>query len=302
MCLWFALWSSPYLPERGCENSVAIVDAHQHFWDLTHADCVWPTVDLAPIYKNFGPHDYREAIAGTEVVGSVLVQSQACDSDTDYLLELAANDDAVLAVVGWVDLADVGAAKRIGDLAGFRKLRGLRPMLQAIDDSEWILGENLQAGINAMIEQSLRFDALIQPRHLAAIYKFAKRHRDLLLVVDHGAKPDIAKGAYTHWSEGMKRLGELPNVYCKLSGLFTEASAQQVAQPEVFVPWVKHLVTCFGAQRLMWGSDWPVVNLAGSLSSWLGATRELLIEMGISSEEMSLIFNGSARCFYSLDK
>lgn len=278
-----------------------IIDSHQHFWDLTREDCRWPTSDLTAIYKTFTPDDYHEQLANINIVGSVLVQSQACDSDTDYLLALADQHDTVLAVVGWVDLAASDVTGRIAALAEHNKLRGLRPMLQAIGDSDWILAEELQPGIDAMMEHGLRFDALIQPRHLSAISAFAGRNPELQIVVDHAAKPDITAQEFTSWATGMEKLAALGNVYCKVSGLLTEAAADQVTRTEVFMPYVQQLVSCFGATRLMWGSDWPVVNLVSSLQEWLQMAQSLLVASGVAENEMSLIFSGTASRFYSLD-
>lgn len=280
---------------------MVIIDSHQHFWDLDRTDCGWPTSDLQAIYKSFTPEDYRQQTVNLDVVGSVLVQSQACDSDTDYLLALADRHDTVLAVVGWADLAASDVTGRIAALAEHNKLRGLRPMLQAINDNDWILAAELQPGIDAMTEYGLRFDALIQPRHLSAIVAFAERNPDLQIVVDHAAKPDIAAQEFAIWATGMEKLAALGNVYCKVSGLLTEAAADQVARTDVFVPYVQQLVSCFGAARLMWGSDWPVVNLVSSLQEWLQMAQSLLVASGVAENEMSRIFSGTASRFYSLD-
>lgn len=278
-----------------------IIDSHQHFWEITREDCAWPTPDLKAIYRSFVLKDYHEQSANLDVTGTVLVQSQPCDSDTDYLLALADRHEFILAVVGWADLEAPDVADRLASLAAHKKLRGLRPMLQAIEDSEWILGSHLQPGIDAMLEQDLRFDALIQPRHLSVIHEFARRNPGLPIVVDHAAKPGIARQEFSNWATGISNLAALENVYCKLSGLLTEAAAEQVAQYEVFAPYVKHLLSCFGAGRLMWGSDWPVVNLATSLREWLQMAQSLLVAGGLTEKERSEIFSGTASRFYGLD-
>lgn len=279
-----------------------IIDSHQHFWEIARKDCSWPTPDLKAIYRDFAPDDYRRAVSGTEIAGSVLVQSQPQDSDTDYLLEIAASNAEVLAVVGWADLVDPSVATRIGKLAEHKKLRGLRPMLQAIEDENWILRAELQAGINAMQKHELRFDALIQPRHLPAMIEFARANPGLQVVVDHAAKPDIANDEFEAWSTGIATLAACENVYCKLSGLVTEAAHEQLGKQKVFAPYVAHLVSCFGCKRIMWGSDWPVVNLASDLQAWLAEARELLLVAGVNAAELPQVFHRTAHDFYKLGK
>lgn len=291
-----------------------MIDAHQHFWDISREDCTWPTQDLAAIFKSYGLAEYQQACGESSLNASVLVQSQACDSDTDYLLDLAEKSTDVGAVVAWVDLQSPQARDRIRHLAENAKVRGVRPMLQAMDDTTWILREELDSAIVAMQESKLGFDALVQPRHLNALDEFAERYKQLQIVIDHGAKPNIAAaddGEYEEWAEGMEKLAARENVFCKLSGLVTEASDEQLAKLdglesiEIFLPWVKHLYKSFGADKLMWGSDWPVLNLACSFQQWLSLSERLLqscISGPNSHTEQLAIFSGTAKKFYRIDK
>jgi L-fuconolactonase len=269
-----------------------IVDAHQHFWRLGEHDCVWPTPDLAPIYRNFEPAEFELLAEREGVAGSVLVQSQESDRDTDWLLELAARSDVVKAVVGWTDLLAPDAPKRIAALAARPKLRGLRPLLQSLHDG-WIADPRLDPAIAAMKEHGLSFDALVFTRHLADLRSFALRHPDLPIVIDHGAKPPIVSGLLDHWRSEIEHVAELPNVFCKLSGLLTEALPD--CDGGLIRSCVGHLVETFGAARLMWGSDWPVLNLAGDYPDWLAMARSLTSE-GVSHA----IFAGTARMFYRI--
>jgi L-fuconolactonase len=272
-----------------------MIDAHQHFWELGRHDCVWPTPDLAAIYRDCTPEGLRGLAKTAGISGTVLVQSQESDRDTDYLCDEAARTDWVLAVVGWADLAAPSAATRIATLAGRPKLRGLRPMLQdQADDS--MLNEALQPGIRAMQVHGLTFDALIRPRHLPHLRVFAERHPDLPIVIDHAAKPPIAQGRLDPWRDDLRLLAQRPNVFCKLSGLITEAQSDW--ETAHLVPYCSHVLECFGPERVMWGSDWPVLELRTGYSHWLAVARELTAQL--SPAESAAVFETTARRFYRL--
>ena len=277
-----------------------MIDAHQHFWKIGEYDCTWPTPELSAIYRNFLPADLEPLAKQLGVSGSVLVQSQESDLDTDFLLQLAANSSFVKAVVGWVDFTSVSVVERIGMLAAqHNKLRGLRPMLQSMPEDSWILKAELEPALDEMQRSRLSLDALVFPRHLLYLRIFAKRHPRLPIVIDHGAKPGIAKGGFEYWAEAIGALAELPHVYCKLSGLLTEAAKEQGL--DQVRPYVVHLYRLFGAERLMWGSDWPVLNLApnseySNYGDWL-AMAKLLLPVA-SNTELDAIFGYTARNFY----
>jgi L-fuconolactonase len=272
-----------------------MIDAHQHFWRIGANGCVWPTPDLAAIHRDAGPDELKAIAAPLGVDGSVLVQSQPDDRDTDWLLDLAGHEPFVLAVVGWADLEAPGAPERIRALASRPKLKGLRPMLQDLPD-DWILDPALEPAIAAMLAGGLRLDALVRPRHLPGLAAFARRHPGLPIVIDHAAKPDIAAGGLDPWREAIAALAAAPQVCCKLSGLLTEAGEQ--AGTGAIEPYVAHLLAAFGHERLMWGSDWPVLELAGRYADWLGMCRELVGSCGDGAE--AWVFDGAARRFYAL--
>lgn len=276
---------------------MAIVDAHQHCWQLSRPECTWPGEDLAAIYRDFAPGDLESVARPLGVEGSVLVQSQPDDADTHYLLELADRHDWILAVVGWVDLKAPDAPQRIRTLARHPKLRGLRPMLQALDDDAWIDDPALAPAVQAMLDARLSFDALVYTRHLPFLRRFAQRHPDLTIVLDHAAKPPIANGHWQPWQGEMAAMAALPNIYCKLSGLATEAaSGQDLAELR---PWANEVLARFGAQRTLWGSDWPVLNLVADYPDWLAFTRRLLAPL--SEADRDAILAGTARAVYRLD-
>ncbi|HVZ98990.1 MAG TPA: amidohydrolase family protein [Caulobacterales bacterium] len=272
-----------------------MIDAHQHFWRINEHDCAWPTPALAAIYRDFEPHQLEPLAAPLGVEGSVLVQTQESDRDTDWLCQLAARTPFVKSVVGWADLAAPHAAARIAELARREKLRGLRPMLQGMADDAWIADTRRAAALEAMIAHDLRFDALVFTRHLPALRAMAQRHSDLLIVIDHAAKPPIASGALDPWREEIAALARRPNVFCKLSGLLTEAGERRSA--EALKPYVDHLMNVFGPSRLMWGSDWPVLLLAGEYPHWLDLALQLTRARGADADS---IFCGAARAFYRI--
>lgn len=269
-----------------------ILDAHQHFWRIGANECTWPTPDLTPIYRDFMPADLEPVAIAHGVSGSVLVQSQPSDVDTEWMLTLAEQTHFVRAVVGWVDFAADDAPARIAELAARPKLRGLRPMLQGLADDAWIAQSQVRPALEAMVAHGLRFDALVFTRHLPHLRRVAVDFPDLQIVIDHGAKPPIASGAFKDWEREISAIAQLPNVSCKLSGLLTEAGLRG---SEALAPYVQHLVHAFGAERLMWGSDWPVVLLAGEYGAWLELARDL---SRLRAVELDRVFASNARVFY----
>lgn len=273
-----------------------MIDAHQHIWRLGHNDCTWPTPDLAAIHRDFSIADLKAVASPHRVAGSVLVQSQASDRDTDWLLEVAGDDPFVLGVVGWADFKAPDAPARIRGLAAHTKLVGLRPMLQGMEE-DWILDLAAAPAIEAMLAHGLAFDALVFPRHLPALHAFAQRYPGLSIVIDHAAKPLIAEGELDPWRDHMEQLARLPEVTCKLSGLPTEARGLPT---EAMAPYVDHLMQIFGPFRMMWGSDWPVVEMDGGYAAWLAAARALVR----TTDRLALdaIFGGTARRVYNLQE
>lgn len=266
-----------------------LIDAHCHVWRIGRNDHEWPGADLPAIHRDFGLDDLRAA-GGPE--GVVLVQSQPSERDTAWLLELATADPLVLGVVGWTDLAAPGAPAKIAALARDPKLKGLRPMLQDLA-SDWILDPALAPAIAAMVEAGLAFDALVRPRHLPSLLAFVRRWPELRVVIDHGGKPAIGEGRLDPWRDDIAALAAEPGVHCKLSGLLTEAGDTPAAT--TVAPYAAHLLETFGPERLMWGSDWPVLNLAGDYASW-----RRMCEAWVPPAGRAALFGETARRFYRL--
>lgn len=272
-----------------------LIDAHAHFWQLGRHGCTWPTPDLTAIHGDRVPDDWQRNVAASGVSGVVAVQSQTDDRDTDWLLDLADAHACVAGVVGWVDLLADNAPARIAHLAARSALKGLRPMLQDLPEDDWILQPALERAIDAMQAHGLCFDALVRPRHLKVLKVFAERHPDLPIMIDHAGKPDIAHGRLEPWRGDMAALAALPNTHCKLSGLVTEAGANWHARD--LAPFVDHLLATFGPHRLLWGSDWPVVDMASDYIHWF-QLAESLTHLG--DEDWAAVFGGNATRFYRL--
>ena len=268
------------------------VDAHHHVWNIARGDYGWLTPDL-PIHRDYTLDDLRPLLG--DIAATVLVQSAPTEEETAFLLDVARNSAGLVrAVVGWTDLTRPDAPERIAALGTNPRLKGLRPMLQDIEDTDWILRQDIQTGINAMVAADLSFDALVQPRHLRQLLEFYTRHPDLRLVIDHAAKPAIATGAWQPWADDIAQIARETSAFCKLSGLLTEARSDW--QIDDLRRYVDHIIVCFGAKRVMWGSDWPVVNLAGCYTRWRNASVELLAEL--SGGEQDAILGSTAAGFY----
>lgn len=242
------------------------IDAHQHFWQLDRGDYGWLTPELKSLYRDFMPDDLSPHLQRAGIDGTILVQAAPTIAETDFLLEIATQTPFVLGVVGWVDFSAPSVAKDIARLAAHPKLVGLRPMIQDIADDDWMLRPNLAPAFEAMIAADLTFDALVLPRHLPRLSQLLLRYPDLRTVVNHGAKPNISGGKFDTWAEDIAAIASGSRAYCKLSGMLTEASEDWKATD--VVPFAAHLTKHFGPERLVWGSDWPVLTLAASYETW----------------------------------
>jgi len=271
------------------------IDAHQHFWRLSRGDYGWLTAESFPaLYRDFGSGDLAPLLDAASVQRTVLVQAAPTTAETAYLLELAAATPFVAGVVGWTDLEAADAPAAIEAMSANPKLLGLRPMLQDLEDDAWILRPTVAPALDAMQRLGLRFDALVKPRHLLHLTRLLAARPGLGVVIDHGAKPDIAAGALAEWAEAIRRVARDSAAVCKLSGLVTEAAPGW--REETLRPYVDVLLEAFGPTRLMWGSDWPVVNMAGGYAAW-HAAAEALTER-CTADDRDEIFGGTAQRFY----
>ncbi len=273
-----------------------LVDAHFHCWQLARADYGWLTPELAAIYRDVSVADWKAQAAPHGIPGGVLVQAAPTEAETHFLLAQADANPAVLGVVGWVDMLAKDASARITTLAQHPRLKGLRPMLQDLTDPAWILQPALTPALTAMVACDLVFDALVKAEHLPHILTLAQRHPNLRMVIDHAAKPDIAAGQWQPWAESLACIASETQAFCKLSGLMTEAGPNPPTG--AVTRWSEHVLTSFGAQRVVWGSDWPVLELAGSYAQWWQATQTLLAPLNDAAR--AAVLGGNARRLYRL--
>lgn len=268
-----------------------IIDSHQHFWKLERGDYAWLTENLAPIYTDFQPADLKPLLEESRVDGTILVQATDTEEETEYLLSLADKHAWIHGVVGWVDMETPTASDRICRFAEHSKFVGIRPMIQGIEDENWMLKPELAPAIETLIDRNLAFDALVLPQHLTPLKTFLSRYDRLKVIIDHGAKPQIRDRAWQPWADDMAEIAATSNAFCKLSGLVTEAASEW--KPDDIAPYAQHILSTFGPERTVFGSDWPVLNLAGNYSDWID-----LVKTWIPDEHKPDIMGGNALRFY----
>jgi L-fuconolactonase len=285
------------------------IDAHQHFWRIGRGDYRWLSPDadaLAPIYRDFEPADLQPTLAAHGVVQTVLVQAADSETETDFMLALAEAHGFIGGVVGWVDLSRLESIATLERWAQHPKFKGVRPMLQDLPEHDWIARAPHPEVVRALLRLGLRLDALVQPWHLQALLRFVREWPGLPVVIDHAAKPQLALGWSADWvapwRAGLAELARLPQVHCKLSGLLTEAAppARQGGATGLAAlrPVWELLQERFGAARLIWGSDWPVLNLAADYQRWIEVS-EALIETLPAAARVRIRHDNAAR-FYGL--
>ena len=271
-----------------------MIDAHQHFWRLQRGDYGWLTPALAPIYRDFMPDDLAPLIARHGITGTILVQAAPTVAETRFMLDVARDTPFVKGVVGWIDFEAGDAAAQIAALAADPLLVGLRPMVHDIADDDWLLRPGLVPAFQALVAHGLVFDALVRPQHLSRLRTVIAHHPDLAVVVDHAAKPLIRDRVMEPWASDIATLAAHPHVMCKLSGLVTEAASDWKTAD--IAPYAAHILTVFGPQRVLFGSDWPVVNLSGDYDRWRAAALTLIAHL--SESDRTAVLGDNARRLY----
>ncbi len=273
------------------------IDAHQHFWALARGDYGWLTPDLRPLYRDHGPDDLTPLLDACGVERTILVQAAPTEDETRFLVSLARDEPRVAGVVGWVDFEAPDAPARIETLATTPRVVGVRPMIQDLPDVGWMLSPRVAPAFDALEACGLPFDALVKPPHLENLLALLERHPRLRCVVDHAGKPAIGGGDLRAWSDAIARIAAETDAWCKLSGLVTECAGD--ASTDVLRPVADHLLASFGPDRLLWGSDWPVVLLRASYGEWREITLDLLA--GLDDASRAAVLGGNAARFYRLD-
>lgn len=269
-----------------------IVDAHRHYWDPSRLDYGWLEAAPTSLRKAFLPSDLT-----TNSDACILVQAAPDERETRFLFDLARESPGIIGVVGWVDLEASDVASRLDRLieAGDGLLRGIRPMVQDIPDATWLASPTLDRAFDHVRDRGLVFDALVDRRHLRVLSERLAKHPGLRTVIDHAAKPDIDGGGFAEWSGAIARLAQMPDVYCKFSGLLTLTGL--VADPYALEPYAAHLFETFGAARLIWGSDWPVLTTHATYEAWKTCARDLVKRHSPGAD--AAVFGGNALAVYS---
>ncbi len=275
-------------------TSAPRIDAHQHFWQIARGDYGWLTPALGPIHRDFDPDDLAPLLVRLAIEHTILVQAAPTEVETRFLLGLAAATPFVAGVVGWTDFEAADVGERITSLAADPLLVGLRPMVQDIADVAWLARPSLAPAFAAMVAQDLVFDALVMTPHIPATLSVLERHPDLAVVIDHAAKPDLVAGDLAAWRAGIAALAAHPQAHCKLSGLVTEAAVGWTI--DTLRPVVDHLLASFGPERLIFGSDWPVVTLRADYDRWFATAQALLA--GCTEAQRAAVFGGNAQRVY----
>jgi len=276
-----------------------IIDSHQHFWELGRFDYPWMNPDLGVLYRNYSPSDLEPIIKQHGVAKTVLVQASNSLAETQWLLSLADSYPFIAGVVGWADLTDPGLGDDLDVLKANPKFKGVRHLVESEPAEDWLVQPEVLRGLQTLAVHGVSYDLLVHTRHLKHARTVAENIPELRLVIDHMAKPPIARGEIKEWAQEIKAVAAFPNVYCKLSGLVTEANLTSWS-PEDLRPFVDCALEYFGPRRMMFGSDWPVCLLAGSYDQVLESFRFLLAGLGESDQHA--VFAGNAIEFYRLQE
>ncbi|GGA42953.1 amidohydrolase [Dyella nitratireducens] len=276
-----------------------IVDAHQHYWQPARGDYGWLGQAPAMLQRAFLPRDLCAQRAAAGVQFSVLIQAAPTEEETRYLFDLAHQDPGIVGVVGWVDMEanDVGAHIDALIHDGKGLLRGLRPMAQDLADPDWLARPSLDRAFDCIQDAGLSFDALVDMRHLPALLRRLQRHPQLNVVLDHAGKPAIGDGRFDQWTCWIDELSQHPQLHCKLSGLLTLLG--EPVHEDAIEPYVADLFSHFGRERLMWGSDWPVLTTRADYAHWLHVA--MILAERYASGSQAEVFAANAVRFYALD-
>jgi L-fuconolactonase len=272
------------------------VDAHQHFWKFDPIRDNWITEDMEVIRHDFHPHDLRPLLDANGLNSCIAVQADQSENETNFLLSLATENDFIKGVVGWIDLCADTIHEQLEHYSQFPKLKGFRHILQA-EPIEFILKPEFQRGISALQLYGFTYDILIYPQHLSVTLDLIGGSNEQKFILDHLAKPNIKNGTSATWASDLKKLASHKNVFCKLSGMVTEADHKAWTKEDIY-PYMDKALEFFGPDRLLFGSDWPVCQLAASYGQVCDLMNDYLDRLTIHEQE--LIWGKNATLFYNL--
>lgn len=276
-----------------------IVDSHQHFWQVGRFDYPWMTPEVDVLCRDYLPAALEPLLPHNGVGQTILVQASNSVAETRWLLQLADENPFIAGVVGWIDLPSASVGQQLDQFAAHPKFKGVRHLVESEPADDWLIQESVLKGLGELATRGLTYDLLVHTRHLKYAKTAADECSEVRFVIDHLAKPPIARNEIDEWARQMKPFAAAANVWCKLSGLVTEANWTNW-RIEDFIPYVDKALEYFGPQRLMFGSDWPVCLLAASYEQVLEMFQTLLADL--SEEERELIFSKNAAQFYRIEE
>jgi L-fuconolactonase len=274
-----------------------IIDSHHHLWRYDAADYPWMSGSMEKLRRDYLLPDLKAVTQAAGVTGTVVVQARQTMDETIWLAKVAADTQLILGIVGWAPLIHAQIDSYLERLAALPKMKGMRHVLHDEPDPFYMSREDFHRGISRLKDYGLRFDCLIFESHLPQTIELVDRHPNQIFIVDHIAKPSIRQKALDPWRQQLTELASRPNVYCKLSGVVTEAHWDLWTEQEL-TPYFETVLKAFGCKRTMFGSDWPVVSLAASYGRWLETVQRALSQF--SEEERAWIFAGTAVEAYNL--
>jgi L-fuconolactonase len=278
-------------------DSMELLDAHHHLWRYNAQEFDWIDDSMARLRRDFLPRDLEAEMLAAGVSGAIAVQARQTVQETQWLLDLAADARFMRAVVGWAPIAAADFSAWLEKNSAHAKLKGLRHVVQAESDPEFMLRPAFAEGVRAITRAGLTYDILIFERQLEQAIRFVDMHPNQIFVLDHIAKPRIADGLFEPWNRHLRELALRPNIFCKLSGMVTEAR-WDAWTPEILAPYFDAVLEAFTPRRLMLGTDWPVCLLATTYSGWVKTVREFV--SGFSRDEQQRILSGTAREAYRI--
>ncbi len=273
------------------------IDSHQHFWKYNSETHAWIDDNMSSIRRDFLPSDLKAVYTENGIDGCVAVQADQTLEETEFLLDLASDNDFIKGVVGWADLRDKNVEETLEKYVSNDKLKGWRHIVQGESDPNFLLLPEFMRGISNLEKFGYTYDILVFPHQLGAVLEFVKQFPNQKFVIDHIAKPYIKDGFYEGWAVLMEAIAQHENVYCKLSGMITEADYNSWAPEEVH-PYLHHVLEIFGSERLMFGSDWPVCLVAGNYSQVKAVVTDFI--SGLGDIDQKMIMGKNALAFYRL--
>jgi L-fuconolactonase len=274
------------------------IDSHQHFWKAARGDYHWMSPQIPVLCRDYLPKDFQSLLLKHRIDKTILVQAAQTKAETDFLLDLAQNHDFIAGVIGWLDLDSLTFGDELDLYSKRSKFLGVRPMLQDIADDAWILRPRVMDSLKIIAERELPFEFLTYTRHLPSVLKALEAIPNLRAVVDHVSKPEIKNQRLDPWRYLMAEVAKYPGIHCKLSGMITEAD-HKTWTAEDLRPYLEHTVECFGLDRVMFGSDWPVCLLAGSYDQVIAALQAVL-KPHLDEDREAGVFGDNAASFYKL--